>query len=345
MTVVKSVLLCLLLTSIFLACRQTPMSEQTTFPYLITVTAPQEYPVEVHLGYLSDGDDFISAIPKSGAEFQGWIATGANAGVGASHIPSFLELTWVSYAEKKFWKVATPLPKEKMLALFREGYMGQGIKPTDPLVHKTYDELVIGLAPGGVVAVWLDDGTRRVEVGRYQADTVWVDKDKFRPIPKEDETEAQFFETFYDIHVPEATKEQLQKEGIPYGLWDRYRKKYNWRFNTVFYKPDFDQRQYIRYLNGESNVFFKDALAKKLVSLQAVPYSGGLVFSVKNADAYFDEKETMAAFEELTKDNPQEPLEIVGKVGFMYKDMTFSVKSKDKEIPLRKVRVKLYSNN
>ena len=342
---IRTYLIALFLSCTLIGCSQpVTMENQTTFPYLISVTAPQEYPVEVNVGYLSDGDEFISAIPKAGAQFQGWVTNGGNAGVGASHIPSFLELTWVSYGEKKFWKVATPLPKEKMLSLFREGYMALGIEPTDPLVHKTYGELVIGVAPGGVVVVWLNDEVRRVEIGRYQADSVWVDKDKFRPIPKEDETEAQFFEWNYNHFVPEATKEQLQKEGIPYGLWDRYRKKYNWRFNTVFYKPDFDERQYATYLNGEADIFYREELEKKQPTLQPVPHDATLVFSVKNAEAFFDEKETMAAFEELTKNNPQEPLEIVGKVGFMYKDMTFTVKSKDKEIPLRKVRVKLYSN-
>jgi hypothetical protein len=37
-----------------MGCRQ-PMSERTNFPYTTSVTAPKEYPVEVYLGYLSDG--------------------------------------------------------------------------------------------------------------------------------------------------------------------------------------------------------------------------------------------------------------------------------------------------
>jgi len=69
------------------------MSNKTAFNYSISVTAPEDYPVEVHLGYLADGKKFITSIPKAGMENQGWISDGADAGMGASHIPSFLELT------------------------------------------------------------------------------------------------------------------------------------------------------------------------------------------------------------------------------------------------------------
>ncbi len=335
--------LLLLLLLPFAACNQTTsMEKQNLFPYRMALTAPHDYPAGVHLGYLADGEDFISAIPKVGLENQGWGVGGANAGMGASHIPSFMELTWLSYAEKKFWKVEADLPKEKILALFREGYMALGIHPEDPLVHKTYSNFIIGVAPGGVVVVWLDAGVRQVEIGRYQAKETFVDMNDFYRNPRELSQQGAFDEMY--TLVPDKSQKKINQEGFPFGLWDKYRKKYLWRFRTVFYKPDEDVRQYATYLNGEAAIFYKEELQKKQPTLQPVPNDARLIFSTKNAEVFFDEKETMVAFEELTKDNPEEPLEIVGKVGFMYKDMTFTIKSKNKEIPLKKATVKLYNN-
>ncbi|MEP6805225.1 MAG: DUF2931 family protein, partial [Flavobacterium sp.] len=154
---------------IIISCKKEKMENKTKFNYKVSVTAPKEYPVEVHYGYLSSDKNFITTVPKDGIERQGWIAQGSSSGSGGSTIPNFVELTWLSYAEKKFWKLETQLPAEKMLALFREGFIFKNSRKNDTITHETYDRIVIGTAPGGVVVIWLDGGLKRVEIGRYQA--------------------------------------------------------------------------------------------------------------------------------------------------------------------------------
>ena len=54
------------------SCQDKKMKENTNFIYEILVTAPKEFPCEVHDGVLSNGDKFISAIPKAGFVYGGW---------------------------------------------------------------------------------------------------------------------------------------------------------------------------------------------------------------------------------------------------------------------------------
>ncbi|MGY0039406.1 DUF2931 family protein [Pedobacter sp. NJ-S-72] len=148
-------LLILLISPVFAGCNLSDKKKtdtRTEFPYSMSVTAPKEYPLEVHLGYLSNNaKGFITLIPKAGIEDNGWTRGGSDGGLRANAIPSHLDLTWISYAEKKFWKVDVDLPAEKILDLFRKGYTDLDGKWNH--MPATYDEMVFGVAPGGVVVV------------------------------------------------------------------------------------------------------------------------------------------------------------------------------------------------
>jgi len=212
-----------------------------------------------------------------------------------------------------------------------------------PFVWDTYNEMVIGLAPGGVVVVWLQAATFRVEIGRYQAKDTIVSPNAFYRNPFEF-NQQQFFDTMFSNRLSQDAHEKIKKGGITYGLWDEYRKKYYWRYRTQFYNDDKDEQQYYTYYNGESIALFAEVIKKQEFLLQALPYNINLNFTKKWAETYFDDKELMAAFKELTATNPNEPLEIVGKIGFMYNDMSFWVEAKGRRIPLNKVKVMLWNN-
>lgn len=96
----RKIISLILISSTLFNCKD-KMENKTNFSYSVSVTAPKEYPAEVHLGYLSKGKEFITGISNSGAATSGWTSSGTST-MGASTIPSFLSLTWVSYAEKNF---------------------------------------------------------------------------------------------------------------------------------------------------------------------------------------------------------------------------------------------------
>jgi len=241
--------------------------------------------------------------------------------------------------------VDADLPAAKILECFRKGFqaVNRGGDTAVPFVWDTYNQLVIGVAPGGVVVVWLQGAHFREEIGRYRAKDTIVSLDAFYRNPDE-ENQQQFFDSWFKIAEPPAALETIKKTGITYGLWDEYRKKYSWRYRTQFYNDDKENEQDFEYYNGEQSILYKDEINKRQYTLQALPYYIRAYFNHKSAEGYFDDKELMAAFKERTANNPNEQIEIVGKVGFMYKDMTYWVEAKGRRIPLNKVKVMLWYN-
>ncbi|MFC4412350.1 DUF2931 family protein, partial [Kaistella carnis] len=224
----KKIIISTLLTILFWAC-----SNKTKYSYSVTVSAPEEYPVEVHEGWLMDDQKkFICSMPKAGNEGGGWEYDGSKAGQGGSRIPYHLNLTYVAYAEKKFYTVDADLPVDKILEEFNKGFDVEADHKVDgeyPLVHDTYNTFTIGAAPGGVIVIWLSAGHHRVEICRLQAKEVFVDVNDFYQ-NADDENQQQFFDSWFKIAVPEATQEEIKEQGIPFGLWDNYREKFNYRF-------------------------------------------------------------------------------------------------------------------
>ena len=322
---------------LLISCKE---ESQTKFSYKVSVTAPKEYPVEVHLGYLSFGKDFITTVPKDGEENQGWIAQGSSSGSGGSTIPNFVELTWLSYADKKFWKLETQLPTDKMLALFRKGFTFVDSRDNDKVSHQTYNRIVIGTAPGGVVVIWLDGGLKRVEIGRYQAEEVYVDKLNFQPVKYTDQSQQEFLDTKYEILVSDTVRKKIEKEGIPFGLWDSYREKYNWRYSFSFLKKDKEKFVSITFFNGEFIILYADELDKKLFRTMALPIQSNFTFENYNCEVEFNEKEIFDAFKTLSAKYPGKNIEIEVRPAFMYKTTTFSVKCEGEEIPLEKQTLK-----
>ena len=314
------------------------------FPYMITVTAPKSYPIEVHIGYLSDDKkQVICGVPKAGMTTGDWQLDGAEAGMGGNVIPAHLDLTYVSYAEKKFWRVDAALPSAKILEAFRKGFMVKGNpdeKGNQPLVHETFDRLTIGAAPGGVIVVWLSKIHHRIEICRLQAKEVVVDVNDFYDNPH-NRTQKEFFDELYKISVSDSVKAEISKNGIPYGLWDKYREKFSYRF---LLRP-YDEKDHFtfesqQYFNGEANLFYPPYFDKNEYITASLPYILNAGFTTYNTEIHFDFEETLKTFKALQVKYPNKPIDIVLTPTFQYNHIKVSMKCMDTEIPLVKANVK-----
>ncbi|MFH7015475.1 DUF2931 family protein [Flavobacterium sp. FlaQc-47] len=336
----------MLLCVILLSCnKEKDMSNKTDFSWVASVTSIKDYPIEVHKGFLATHEKFITALHSSGIEDSGWKVDGQGGG-GGNIIPTMLSLTWVSYAEKKFWNIETTIDQatqNKMLALFREGFYNWDRVKEQPK-HDTYNHITIAVAPGGIVVLFITGNAHRVEVARYQAKETLVNVNAFVPVPGAFKDLNTFFDVCYKDGIAKYLQEKIAKTGIPYGIWDTYREKYNWRFQTFFYKEDTLTDIYVGYINGEADYFNDDELSKKLFSKAALPLNIRFYFKIYNGEAKFDEEEIVAAFKKMKKNHPEKNIEIEAKIGFMYKTTTFTVKCEDEEIPLEKTVVKMYKN-
>ncbi|MCV9929310.1 DUF2931 family protein [Flavobacterium sp. LS1R49] len=315
------------------------MENNESFSWGSTITAPHMYPIEIHKGYLANDKEMITGYISTGTSTGDW-GYGNNAYVGGKTIPTNLSLTWISYAEKKFWKIEAVLPHDKILALFKEGYMDKDRK--GEWSHITYNDITVGLAPGGLVVVWLTGKKRSVEIAHYQAVETFVSANEFYRNPHED-TQEEFYDWSFKSEVPKETQAYIKENGIPVNLWNNYRTKYNYRFNIHFYKVDKESSdRRLRYVNGEEEVIE----VKNAGSYQnrALPSYGRFFFSQYNAEVQFDGEEVLNAFKKISKNHPDKSIEIEAKVAFMYKTTTFTVKCEDEEIPLEKTVVKMWKN-
>ena len=200
----------------------------------------------------------------------------------AKGIPTHLDVSWLSYVEKcEYLLEDQPLDSLKIAQLLEEKVYRISIADDITPTIEEYN-IQVGLAPGGVVFVWLHNYGRVIEVGRYQAK-------KIKDIDFVTKKEAdQYYEKTGDVILDEHTIEQrdyviklgLPKEKIrmqyqqcgtsvteplaiedvfkiPYGLWDSYRKRYLWKMTLITKdKNKYIHSYYYGGLNHEGEILF-----------------------------------------------------------------------------------------
>lgn len=339
-------LLIIILSIVILSCNgKQNMNNKTNFTWSATVTSVKDYPIEIHKGYFATKENLITGFRNSGVEDDGWLYDGTDTGTGGNIIPTILSLTWMSYAEKKFWNIDTNIDQttqNKMLTLFQKGFYNWD-RVKKELKHETYDHITIAVAPGGIVVLFLTGNAHRTEIVRYQAKETFVDVNEFYDNPHE-HTQQQFYDSLFVITVPKDLQQKIALSGIPFGIWDTYREKYNWRFKMFFHKEDQLTRYYIGYINGEEDNIYQEVIDKNMFNYTALPLTASFYFKVYNCEAKFEEDEIVAAFKKMKKNHPDKNIEIEVRPAFMYKTVQFTVKCEGEEIPLEKTVIKMYKN-
>ena len=317
------------------------VKEENDIHWASSVVTAEGYPVEVHTGYIASKNKFGAALPKTGTIYSDWTTNGTEMMSGGTGTPTELSLTWVSYAEKKFWNVEAALDSNKIRPLLAGGFTNYDWY-NEKMINEDYKHIVVAVAPGGLVSVLVTGRWRRVEVGRYHAKETFVDVNAFYDNPLGD-TQQQFFDRWYNHIPPKETLDYIEAYGIPYRSWETNNRKYKWRFIFQFHKVDKESLRDCTYINGEREQVYGPDLDS--VTSRPLPFESDFIFEIsrKRATAAFDSAELRLAFNEVLKDNQDnKPIEIVGKVEFMYEGIEFSVQCGDKSIPLKKVNVGMW---
>jgi hypothetical protein len=244
--------------------------QQKKYDWSVSVSAPKEYPVVIQRGFM-------------GKSFFGPSAISASWGIGREVaikqpfvIPDDFEITWLSLVERKFYKGKWILPKNKI-----ENCLEKGVDHQNKKVK--CNKIQIGLAPKGVVVVWLlGEQGMQIEIGRYQADQIILEsKDVYNS------SKFMFEKGFIDKKLADTTfiapeiQENIRKYGYPKPtIYSLYRKKYMWEPKVIMPDSCSISSINIKMCNGE-NETVKDA-SRIIVERRSVPYLFKIVWKDKN---------------------------------------------------------------
>ena len=316
---------------------ETKQIMNTTLEWAPGVCAPKLYPVEVYRGDFYTDNDWLS-IPNGGIVEAGWGDNGMNMGEG-SLIPDGFSITYFSYLENKFYTGKFALPKEQIKKIFEKGLIGYRTKK-----YVTYDAMIVGMAPGGVLVVWMMSRDNQIEIGRYQASETDLEWEIFNPrIRIENKNE---YVSGVVSRRPNALA-NFKKNGLMLGLWDTYRIKYSWR--PVFEFPAGSKVDHIdmKMYNGEEDLLWGEALTANAFVPRAITWRTTMLFFDETgqdygADIDFDEAEIFEAYKQIYRNDKEQDGELVFKYNDNRSSLIILLRNKTEEIELRKCKIGIF---
>ena len=314
------------------------------FDWKPTECVPDFYPAEIYHGdFITDDDSYIT-IPYGGTIDSGvWGSSGSSWAVGedSKPVPSRLKIIWLSYTENQFYFLETALPKQKMIELFEKGFIN------DRGQQETYYNIVVGMAPGGAVSVWLYAAEHVTEVGHYQAIKTEVDMADFKPDGLQN---RDLYIKHREESFSEQTKQVLAEQGIPIGKWTNFTKRFLWKpvlKHAEEYKLD---NFFNRFYNGE---MYSVTLGNKVLEEYknfSPPETTSFYWYDKNNNQFgsrinFDEKEIWNAFEKIFQNIDTKQAELVFKIDKYNSSLKIVLKTEKDSIEIKKAKISIFESN
>ncbi|WP_250253384.1 DUF2931 family protein [Chryseobacterium sp. Marseille-Q3244] len=325
--------------------KKAPKKTETMTKYEWTegTSAPLGYPMEVYKGGIEcEGGEWVGLDIGLSPGGNTWGTINNGMGNSFKGIPTRLDFTWMSYMENQFYMIDSPIDTHKIKEYFSKGYDIKASNGSGNVKHLNYNKIAIGMAPGGVIVVWVAGVGVQKEIGRYLGKKVTIPESE---IAKLDSHQNRFFRDDYlkEVHtsekiVPLKVQQENKEKPIPFGLWDSYRIRYDWK--PVFELPEKGQLNPltdvgIAMINGEMDQL--DSAKKPLgdEGLKAMPLS--FSFSVMDAEnsrygagCKLNEKSAFEAFSKVFGNNPKSTkASLVIKINESYSFFTVMLKGEN----------------
>lgn len=275
----------------------------TKFHWTPTVAAPRNYPVETGYAVFIYGDKNVG-YPVMETRFARGIGDPLSAedydDLGSVYeLPKRIRVLWLSLTEQKYYKADIEIPAEvqdSMLHLFQKGFY----YPVDK-TSEEYNTIVLTLLPGG--KMWLTvtgAGKRTLVCDDLKATETHVD---FKDFNKEAyecfSTTQKYCAAALDDY--DGVKENLEEVGIPYGIWDIYKERFNYNLKIDFEdkKTEIDSAHTVCEF---TNTDFLNERDNAPLSTWARPFHITFVWDRAGyhyiGEFYFDEEEVINVFRE-----------------------------------------------
>jgi hypothetical protein len=315
------------------------------FEWKATESAPKNFAMKILEGDFVYPDGNSLYVPDGKRIHKGWGNKVSSHIVGErlKLLPKRLDITFFSYTEDEFYRGSFELPYEKILSMFREGHYS----PKDR-AQGNYSRIMAGVAPGGVVAVWLYGPDKITEVffGKAKkADIPWT-----RVLNNSDVTRKEFVQRGVEQTTDPKVLEAINRDGIPYGLWDTYRFRYHWNPVISAARPPKIINE-IKFYNGEKDYLFYPLDEVNKNATRAIPKEISIIWKNPQGkplllEFYFNEAEIFAAFKQLAPETSAANTQIELEFNLMEldkgKQISVWLRNKDKTIQLKNTKIDTY---
>lgn len=278
---------------------------QDKFEWYARDSAPKHYPMKVVRGtfiYHGEAEKGLY-VPSGGTIDQGWGVPGTTHAVGEDYkpLPDRLQITFFSHTERQSYQGEFKLPYDRILELFRQGVAADKENPL-------YSDIMVGVAPGGAVAVWVTGrgDTKEVFFGQAEKIDLSLSAVFMAPFDSKEQGEAFARKVLADSLSPEHLA-AIKKNGVPVGLWARYRTKYDWR--PVLASGHTAEEISVIFLNGENKgeewggLLWASKDSKDAAPMPA-PASLSFFSTLQGRktlfEVVFDDREILSAFDKLS---------------------------------------------
>lgn len=196
-------LIVMILLSLAISGCGTTSASDSYDPSYFSIAAPRHYGVWVeHLRFEKSGVYAWHQAP--GGISCCWSGARGPAGAGGTlePFPNYIAIQWFSFAEQKFYQRLISVPKEWEVKMQETAPHRTHLKG---IIEKRRNRLVLGLAPGGKIVVWvMSQIGNEIEVARLQANEIEGDVSQYKNI-------------LTDYHARHG--EYLKDHGIPHDGW------------------------------------------------------------------------------------------------------------------------------
>ena len=207
-------------------------------------TAPALYPTESFFAFLETESGATIELPKEmpfggvwGESLSVWISDAEN-----TSMPIAIDTIWLSITEQVFYSYQASLPIASLKELLEQEDPSTG--------RRLYNRILIGMAPFGGIATWLDGEMKSVILGWGKAEKNEVEMIDF--LPENPSVQLKDYCNFYINNDPHV-KENLQTHGLPSrDLYDKYMQQFSYRYLPVFEHWDENEKKWVKYEDNEA---------------------------------------------------------------------------------------------
>ena len=315
------------------------------FDWLATESAPKNFAMKIVSGDFIFPNGRSLYVPDGKRIHKGW-GNGVSThivGEDFKPLPNRLDITFFSYTEDVFYQGSFELPYDKILSLFEAGHYSIKDK-----AQGNYTKIMAGVAPGGVVAVWLYGPDKITEVfyGKAEkANIPWTRINKNPSITRDD-----YIRLVQEDTINSEALEALKRDGIPYGLWDTYRPRYLWQPVFSASRPPKIIHE-INYYNGEKDYLYypldrsiaaeRRAIPREMIFFWISPKGKPLKLKI-----YFNESEIFDAFYQLAAaESTQLDLEFDLHRLEQRKNVSVYLRNNNEAVHLKNTKIDIYKTH